>query len=114
MFGDIMSVMLRLARGGQKKRPFYRIVVTKKAARRDGKFIEVIGNYNPMTEPATVNLREDRVKHWLSVGAQPSDKVSEFIIKQIPGHLEAIRDGRVKKTQAKRTARKQRAAARAA
>lgn len=109
-----MSVMLRLARGGQKKRPFYRIVVTKKDSRRDGKFIEVIGNYNPMTEPATVNLREDRVKYWLGVGAQPSDKVSEFIKKQIPGHLEALLEGRKKKIQAKRAARKQRAAARAA
>jgi small subunit ribosomal protein S16 len=106
--------MLRLARGGQKKRPFYRIVVTKKDSRRDGKFIEVIGNYNPMTEPATVNLREDRVKYWLGVGAQPSDKVGEFIKKQIPGHLEALLGSRAKKIQAKRAARKQRAAARAA
>jgi len=109
-----MSVMLRLARGGQKKRPFYRIVVTKKTSPRDGKFIEVIGNYNPMTDPATVNLSEDRVKHWLSVGAQPSDKVGEFIRKKIPGHLEAIIDSRVKKIQKRRAERKQRSAARAA
>jgi small subunit ribosomal protein S16 len=104
-----MAVVLRLARFGQKKRPFYRIVASERSSRRDGKFIEVVGNYNPMTEPATVNLREDRVKYWIGVGAQGTDKVNEFIKKQIPGYLEGVLEARSSKIQKRRAERKQRA-----
>ena len=66
-------VRIRLRRMGAKKKPFYRIVVADKRSPRDGRFIETIGTYDPMTEPATVELRLDRAAHWLSVGAQPTE-----------------------------------------
>jgi small subunit ribosomal protein S16 len=69
-------VRIRLRRMGAKKKPIYRIVVAHKESPRDGRFIEVIGTYDPRTEPETVNLVTDRVLHWLSVGAQPSDSVA--------------------------------------
>ena len=66
---------------GRKKRPFYRIVVTDSRKRRDSGWIESIGYYNPMTEPATVKVDEDRLKYWLSVGAQMSEKVKKLTSK---------------------------------
>lgn len=66
-------VRIRLRRMGAKKKPFYRIVVADKRSPRDGRFIETIGTYDPLTEPATVELKLDRAAHWLSVGAQPTD-----------------------------------------
>ena len=69
---------IRLRRVGAKKQPSYRIVVTEKSAPRDGKFVEVVGFYNPRTEPETVTIKEERVMHWLSVGAQPSDAVARI------------------------------------
>lgn len=72
-------VTLRLARFGAKKRPFYRVVATDSRAKRDGRFIEVLGTYDPLTDPPTVNLKGDRVQYWLSVGAQPSDTVRRLI-----------------------------------
>ena len=77
-----MSVAIRLARGGAKKRPYYRIVVTNSRSSRDGRFIEKIGTYNPLLakdSPERVKLDTDRAKHWLSVGAQPSDRVLRFL-----------------------------------
>lgn len=68
-------VRIRLRRMGAKKKPFYRIVVAQSESPRDGRFIEVIGTYNPLTDPETVELKTDRVAYWLSVGAQPSDGV---------------------------------------
>src|SRR3546814_2515431 len=76
-----MSVSIRLARGGAKKRPYYRIVVANSRAPRDGRFIEKIGTYNPLLakdDPKRVTLDGDRAKHWLSVGAQPTDRVARF------------------------------------
>ena len=77
-----MSVKIRLARAGAKRRPYYHIVVADSRSPRDGKFIEKIGSYNPML-PADhaerVRLQEDRVKHWLSVGAEATDRVARFI-----------------------------------
>ena len=70
-----MAIRIRLSRGGAKKRPYYRIVVADSRSPRDGRFLEVLGFYNPRTEPSTIELKEDRVYHWLSVGAQPSDSV---------------------------------------
>ena len=71
-------VKIRLRRTGAKKKPSYRVVVTESSAPRDGRFIEIIGHYNPTTEPVTVNLQEDRALHWLSVGAQPTDTVKKI------------------------------------
>jgi small subunit ribosomal protein S16 len=72
---------IRLTRMGRKKRPFYRIVVTDSRKRRDSGWIESIGYYNPMTEPATVKLDEERYNYWLSVGAQPSERVKKLAAK---------------------------------
>ncbi|MEP2104065.1 MAG: 30S ribosomal protein S16 [Parasphingorhabdus sp.] len=77
-----MSVAMRMARGGSKKRPYYKIVIADIRAPRDGKFIERIGSYNPLLakdDEKRVILDLDRAKHWLSVGAQPSDRVSRFL-----------------------------------
>ena len=75
-------VKLRLKRMGAKNRPSYRIVATESSSPRDGRFIEQVGFYDPLTEPATVTLNEDRVRHWLSVGAQPSDTVRGILRRQ--------------------------------
>jgi len=72
---------IRLRRMGAKKRPSYRIVVAESTAPRDGRFIEIVGLYDPLTEPATVRLNEERAKHWLSVGAQPTDTVRDILRK---------------------------------
>jgi small subunit ribosomal protein S16 len=69
---------IRLRRVGAKKQPSYRIVIAEKSAPRDGKFVEVIGFYNPRTNPETVKIDEERALHWLSVGAQPSDSVARI------------------------------------
>lgn len=77
-----MAVAIRLARGGSKKRPYYRIVVADSRNARDGRFIEKVGTYNPLLakdSPERIKLDTDRVKHWLSVGAQPSDRVARFL-----------------------------------
>lgn len=77
-----MSVAIRLARGGAKKRPYYKIVVADSRNPRDGKFIERIGSYNPLLakdDPERVKLDADRARHWLSVGARPSDRVLRFL-----------------------------------
>ena len=77
-----MAVAIRLSRGGAKKRPYYRIVVADSRSARDGKYLEQIGTYNPMLPKDSgerVKLNEDRARHWLSVGAQPSDRVHRFL-----------------------------------
>ena len=77
-----MAVKIRLARGGAKKRPYYRVVVADIRAPRDGKFIEKVGTYNPLLskdDPNRVILKEDRIKHWLSTGAKPTDRVERFL-----------------------------------
>ena len=72
-------VRIRLRRMGAKKKPFYRIVVADKRSPRDGRFIETIGTYNPLTHPETVEIKLDRAAHWLSKGAQPSDAVARLL-----------------------------------
>ncbi len=77
-----MAINIRLARGGSKKRPYYKIVVADARSPRDGRFIEKIGNYNPLLakdNEQRVQLDADRAKHWLSVGAQPTDRVARFL-----------------------------------
>ena len=75
-------VKLRLKRMGAKRRPSYRIIATESSSPRDGRFIEQVGFYDPLTEPATITLNEERVRHWLSVGAQPSDTVRSLLRRQ--------------------------------
>lgn len=70
---------ISLMRMGAKKQPFYRIVVKERRGKRDGAYIENLGTYNPMTNPAEVNLKHDRIEHWISVGAQPTDTVKSLI-----------------------------------
>jgi small subunit ribosomal protein S16 len=77
-----MSLKIRLARGGAKKRPYYSIVVADSRSPRDGRFIEKLGTYNPMLERShsdRVTLKPERVQHWLGVGAQPTDRVARFL-----------------------------------
>lgn len=74
-----MAVKIRLARHGAKKAPYYRIVVADARARRDGRYIEQIGTYNPCTTPATVTLDLEAVDKWVSEGAQPTDTVARLI-----------------------------------
>jgi small subunit ribosomal protein S16 len=76
-----MSVKIRLRRMGATKRPSYRLVVADSRAPRDGRFIEIVGHYNPLTEPAEVVVKADRVRHWLSVGAQPTETVARLLQK---------------------------------
>ena len=73
---------IRLSRVGKKRQPHYRVVVADVEAKRDGRFVERIGFYNPLTDPATYNIEENRALHWLSVGAQPSDAVRRLLEKQ--------------------------------
>lgn len=72
-------VRLRLRRIGLKRQPSYRIVAADRESPRDGRFLEIVGFYNPRTDPATVNLKEERIIHWLSNGAQPSEAVQRLL-----------------------------------
>ena len=74
-------VRIRLRRMGAKKKPFYRVVIAHKDSPRDGRFIEIVGTYDPRTQPETVQLKTDRVSHWLSTGAQPSESVTRILQK---------------------------------
>jgi small subunit ribosomal protein S16 len=87
-------VRIRLRRVGRKKQPSYRIVVADSRFPRDGRYIEVIGFYNPRTQPATMTLKEERALHWLSVGAQPSEPVRRILDKLgTLGRLERLNKG---------------------
>jgi small subunit ribosomal protein S16 len=77
-----MSVKIRLARHGGKKKPFYRIIVADNESPRDGRFLETVGTYNPLLDPAEVTLKTDRVKYWMGQGAIPSDTVKSLLKKQ--------------------------------
>jgi len=76
-----MAVRIRLARHGRKKRPFYRVVAADSRMPRDGRYIERLGHYDPMAEPAEINIDLERVDYWLGVGASPSDTVTGLIEK---------------------------------
>ena len=71
-------VRIRLRRIGLKGQPSYRIVAADKESPRDGRFLEILGFYNPRTEPSTITLKEDRIYHWMSNGAQPSESVTQL------------------------------------
>ena len=77
-----MAVKIRLARMGDKHSPVYRMVVADSRSARDTKAIEILGTYNPLTNPATVQIKQDRVKYWLGCGAVPTDTAKELLIKQ--------------------------------
>lgn len=68
-----MPVKIRLMRIGAKKRPFYRVVAVDERSKRTGGFLELLGTYNPLTEPKEINLKQDRINEWLKKGAQPSE-----------------------------------------
>ncbi len=77
-----MSVKIRLARYGAKKRPFYRIVAADIESPRDGKFLEILGTYDPLQNPAAVNIESERVQYWIGQGAIPSDTVRSILKKE--------------------------------
>ncbi|TFG37930.1 MAG: 30S ribosomal protein S16 [Syntrophobacterales bacterium] len=77
-----MAVKIRLTRMGTKKKPFYRIVVADSEASRDGRFIEIVGNYDPLKDPAEINLKKERIEDWLSKGAKPTVTVSSLLKKK--------------------------------
>ena len=113
-----MSVKIRLARGGAKKRPYYSIVVADVRSPRDGRFIEKIGTYNPMLakdHPDRITLKEDRAKHWLSVGALPTERVARFFglkgIAEMPAQRERPKKSQPKAKAQERLKAQQEAAA---
>jgi len=71
-------LMIRLARVGARKQPYYRVVVIEKERARNGRSVEIVGTYNPRTTPASVEFKRDRVEHWVSKGAQMSDRVAKL------------------------------------
>ena len=93
---------------GAKKKPFYRIVVKEKRSKRDGKYLENVGTYNPMMDPAAVDLKHDRIQYWISVGAQPTETVAS-LIKNNPEQTEeeknAALEARATKAQAEKQAK---------
>ena len=103
-----MAVVIRLARHGKKKKPFYRIVVADKKSPRDGRFLEFIGTYNTLFNPPLLELKEDRVKHWVGAGAVPSQTVASLIDKKLPGFLDDRETHKRKKIKDARKKRKTR------
>ena len=77
-----MSVKIRLARHGAKKKPFYRIVVADGESPRDGRFLENVGTYNPLPDPAEVTLKQERIRYWMDQGAIPTDTVKSLLKKE--------------------------------
>ncbi len=74
-----MAIKIRLTRGGRKKRPFYRIVAANSGAKRDGRFLEILGTYDPLKDPAEVRINRQKLDKWLSRGAKPSDTVRSIL-----------------------------------
>ena len=72
---------IRLARVGKKKQPSYRVVVADARAPRDGRYVEIVGHYNPLTEPTSFDFDEEKVRDWLSKGAQPTERVDKLLVK---------------------------------
>jgi len=79
-----VAARMRLTRVGGKKNPIYRVVVADSRSPRDGRYIEIVGRYNPQTDPSTIDLDEAKIKDWLAKGAQPSEPVSRLIKAAIP------------------------------
>ena len=104
-----MAVVIRLSRQGGPKAPFYRIIASPKGSRRDSKFLEVLGTYDPMTNPPTVKVKAERIQAWVNKGAQPTQTVAGIINHNIPNFLEERETHKRSKIQAARKARKARA-----
>jgi len=79
-----MAVRIRLTRLGRKKKPFYRIVVANSEAKRDGKFLDIVGTYDPLKDPAVITINNDKLQEWLGKGALPTDTVKSLIKKASP------------------------------
>jgi small subunit ribosomal protein S16 len=77
-----MAVVIRLARHGAKKKPFYRIVVADSESPRDGKYLENVGTYDPLLDPVKVSLKSERIQYWVDQGAKPSDTVRSLLKKE--------------------------------
>lgn len=75
-------LMIRLARVGARKQPYYRVVVIEKERARNGRSVEVVGTYNPRTSPASLDLKRERIEHWVAKGAKLSERVSKLMTKQ--------------------------------
>ena len=82
-------LMIRLARFGAKKKPFYRVVVIEKERARNGRPVEVVGTYNPRTNPASIELKRERIDYWVSKGAKMSDRVGKIVAKPAPSAVPA-------------------------
>ena len=78
-----MAVRIRLARHGAKKKPFYRIVVADSESPRDGRYLETVGTYNPLLDPAEITVKQERVQYWLEQGAIPTDTVKTLLKKEV-------------------------------
>jgi len=91
-----MAVKLRLKRMGAKQKPFYRIVAADSRSPRDGRFIEIVGTYNPLKNPAEINVKEDKVLTWLNNGAQPTDTVRSLLA--TAGVMKKYADSKTKTT----------------
>lgn len=76
-----MAVKIRLTRLGDKKTPFYRVIVADSRSPRDGKFIDIIGTYNPLTEPAEIKIDADKAQKWIASGAQPTETAKSLLVK---------------------------------
>lgn len=83
-------LMIRLARVGARKQPQYRIVVIEKERARNGRPVEVVGTYNPRTNPASIEMKRDRVDYWVSKGAQMSDRVNKLFSKPVPAPAASV------------------------
>ncbi len=81
--------MIRLARFGARKQPYYRVVVIEKDRARNGRSIEVVGTYNPRTNPASIDLKRERIDYWTSKGAQLSDTVKRLVARHVPAPVAA-------------------------
>ena len=104
-----MAVVIRLARVGRTHVPHYRIVATEKHTPRDSKYLEIVGTYNPLTTPAQITLKEDRIRRWIENGAKATGAVRDMIRKRIPGLIDDREKHQLAKIQARRKARKARA-----
>jgi small subunit ribosomal protein S16 len=83
-------LMIRLSRTGARKQPHYRVVVIEKERARNGRPVEVVGTYNPRTNPASIELKRERIKYWVSKGAQMSDRVSKIVSKPAPAPAASV------------------------
>ena len=84
-----MAVHIRLTRKGRKKQPFYRIIVADSQAPRDGKFLDIVGTYDPMQNPAAISIDNEKLETWMKKGAKPTETVERLIKKCVPGVVAA-------------------------